>query len=77
MSHLRLLSVIPDVTIPEDVLPADERLDPALLAAEGDERFSYILPAELLVGREYGDALFKETEGSTPPPAGVVALFAE
>jgi hypothetical protein len=75
VSHLRLLSVIPQVHIPEDVLPRDEHLDVHELERESRELAAFVLPTEIRVPSEYADALMDALEGDTAPPAGAQALF--
>jgi len=77
VSHLRLLSVVPGLTIPEDVLPVDERLDCTALDQESRVLSRFLLPAELPVGRKYVNRLREAVEGRMPAPAGVRALFAD
>lgn len=77
VSHLRLLSILPGLTIPEDVLPREEYLNAAELDAEGRELARYVLPSELRVSPKYVDLVLAEVEGTSPPPPGVLALFAD
>jgi hypothetical protein len=77
VSHLRLLSLIPDISIPEDSLPLDERLDPAALELEAHEQARHLLPATLEVGADYVARLRDLIDGDAPAPDGVRAIFAD
>ncbi len=75
ISHLRLLSMVPGIEIPDDILPPEERLEPASLDAERVERIQFVLPPELRVHPDYADALVDALQEHAPPSAGVRALF--
>jgi hypothetical protein len=75
MSHLRLLSGVTGVVIPESVLPLDERIDLHTLELEARELAHHVLPAELPVGEPYAASLRELIDGDSPAPPGVRALF--
>lgn len=77
ISHLRLLSIVPRVVIPESVLPLDERIDVQALDREARELARHVLPAELPVGERYVAHLCELVEGDSAAPPGVRALFAD
>ncbi len=77
VSHLRLLSVIPEVQIPDDLLAREERLDTAKLEQESKVLAKFLLPTELRVQPAYVDALVDVLDDSSEPPPGVRALFAD
>jgi hypothetical protein len=77
VSHLRLLSIVPQVCIPESVLPLDERLDPLALDLESRQLSRFVLPSELTVGEGHVARLRGLVEGDLPAPPGVRALFAD
>lgn len=77
LAHLRLLTQIPDVRFPSEILPAEEHLDPDEIAAEVARLERYVLPAELRVPKAYAARVLDAVEGSSRPPPGVLALFAD
>ena len=77
VSHLRLLSIVPQVVIPESVLPLDERIDAQTLESEARDLARYVLPAELPIGEGYLGLVHDLVEGDSPAPPGLRALFAD
>ena len=77
VSHLRLLSIVPQVAIAEEVLPLDERLDVRALERETRDLSRHLLPLELPVGERHLVHLGDLIDGESPAPPGVHALFSD
>lgn len=76
-ANLRLLSLLPGLDIPEDVLPAEERLDIEALMEEFMLRESYIIEPDTDVAPEYAGAVLEDLLGTAPVRPEVAALFAD
>lgn len=74
-AHLKLLALVPEITVPVSLLPLEERLDAAELQRESEERARFVLPPRLSVEPAYARRVMELLEEEDEPSAGVRALF--
>lgn len=75
LAHIRLMSLVPRLEIPEEVLAQEDRLDIAALEAESRLLARYVIRPDTRVASKYASAFLDDMLGDSPPPAGVLSLF--
>jgi hypothetical protein len=75
LATLKLLDLVPGLSVPVDVLPLAERLDADELQRESEERARFVVPSQLSVDPAYAQRVLDLLEADDEPSAGVRALF--